>query len=358
MSDGPLRVLQVLTDDDRRGAQVFGVELGARLGELGDEVRTVALAQGATGGLDVEALGPSRRHLRTLFALERAMAGADVTIGHGSTTLPMCGLASLLGRHPFVYRQISDPLHWTPTRSKRARTRLLYRRPTRVVALSTITSAILQEHFGVDAARIDVIPNAVDERRCPPADEVARAAARARLGLPPAPQLVIGYVGALAEEKGVADLIEALPAVARLVVAGEGPQRRALEEQARTRGVAATFLGSVDDPWDVYAAADALVLPSRAGDSQPAVLIEAALVGTPTVSTDVGAISDIVVDGETGRLVAPGDVGGLRTTLAELAAEPARARSMAASAEARARQMFSMSAVAGLWRHTLVRAAR
>ncbi len=62
----------------------------------------------------------------------------------------------------------------------------------------------------------------------------------------------------------------------------------------------------------MLAAADAVVLASRT-EGMPGVLIEAGLAARPTVAFDVGAVSEVVADGETGVLVAPGDVPALAT---------------------------------------------
>jgi glycosyltransferase involved in cell wall biosynthesis len=343
-----LRVLQVLTDDDRRGAQVFGYELGERMRELGLEVRSVALATGQTGGLPVDALGPRRLHLRTLGALRSGMAAADVTVAHGSTTLVACGLAGLGPGRPFVYRQISDPVFWTPTLTKRWRTRAMYRLACHVVTLSPSTKLVLRERFAVSDASVTVIPNAVDERRCQPASLDDRAGARRRLDLPPVPGHVLAYVGALDAAKSVADLIRAAPPEATLVIAGDGPERPALEAQAHDRGVDCRFLGAVDDPWDVYAAADLFVLASRT-EVQPAVLLEAAMIGTPIIATDVGAITDIVDGGQAGSLVPAGDVPAMRSAIEVLLADGRRRTDLALAARERTESSFSMSVVAQQW---------
>lgn len=318
----------------------------------------MGLAAGAVGGLPVEVLGPTRLHPRTLRRLREAMGRADVTIAHGSTTLVATGLAGLGRRRPVVYRQISDPAFWTPTWRKRLRTMAFYRFTTHVVALSNITASVLQSRFGLDPGGITVIPNAVDERRCPAADSEDRASARHRLGLPPAPAPVVAYVGALAAEKGVADLIAAVPRETTLVIAGDGEQRDALDAQARRCGGDCRFLGALEDPWDVYASADILVLPSRGGDTQPAVLIEASLVGTAIVTTDVGAITDIVKDGITGVIAKSTDSDALGETIEALLADPATRDRLADAAREHAQAHFSMTVVAKRWVDTLAHSSR
>jgi glycosyltransferase involved in cell wall biosynthesis len=341
------RVLQVITDTDRRGAQVFATDLGAALGD-DLAVRTVALAPGREGGLDVEVLGASRLAPSTLRALRSAAGAADVVVAHGSSTLFACAAALLGSGRPFVYRQISDPVFWTPTASRRLRVRVALRRARHVVALWSGSAAVLRERFGVPDDRITVVPNGVPTR--PAGSDDTRAAARARLDLP-SDRPTVAYVGALVPEKGVADVVRAVARVpAYLLVAGTGPERASLEALARDCAPErVTFLGAVDDPALVYEAADVVVLARRGGDSMPAVLIEAGLTGVACVATPIDAIPEVIVDGETGVLVAPGDVDALADALRDLLADPDRRRALGAAARARCETCFTIPVVAQQW---------
>jgi glycosyltransferase involved in cell wall biosynthesis len=137
---------------------------------------------------------------------------------------------------------------------------------------------------------------------------------------------------------------------AQLLVAGDGPERAALEALARSRAPGrVTFAGTVDDAWRVYDSSDVVVLASRGGDSMPAVLIEAGLAGLPSVSTPIDAIPEVVVDGETGLLVPPGDAEALGRALRDLFDDPARARSFGVAARARCSARFVMPIVAEQW---------
>ena len=157
-----MRILQAISDTDRRGAQMFAVYLGDALAERGHVVSTVALAPGtmpATLDLPVLASNPIDR--RALRALRRQMTESDVTIAHGSSTLPACSIAGLGPGRPFVYRQISDPEVWSATPLRRLRSRLALSRASHVVALSDHNRAQLERHLGVEPRRCTVIPNAV-----------------------------------------------------------------------------------------------------------------------------------------------------------------------------------------------------
>ena len=146
-------ILQVITDRNRRGAQVFAVDLAEALTARGQLVRTVALERGPSDEpLDVPHLGASRLALTTLRALRSEIASAEVVVGHGSTTLVACGLAATGTGVPFVYRQISDSLFWAPTALRRLRVRAAMTRATAVVALWPGAAATLESRFGVPGA--------------------------------------------------------------------------------------------------------------------------------------------------------------------------------------------------------------
>lgn len=135
-------------------------------------------------------------------------------------------------------------------------------------------------------------------------------------------RFVVGYVGGLHRYKGVRDLPPAIDRCEEpvyLVLAGDGPERAALEAEF---GDDATLLGSL--PYDhvpaVYHAADAIVLPSYT-EGLPRVVLEAQATGTPVVATDVGGVPEVVADRETGLLVEPGDVAGLAGAIDDLAGD-------------------------------------
>jgi glycosyltransferase involved in cell wall biosynthesis len=130
-------------------------------------------------------------------------------------------------------------------------------------------------------------------------------------------------IGRLAEPKDFGTLISAvadLPlGTVRLVVVGDGPQRAVLEAQVKASRVADAieFVGEVDDVRARLERADAFVLSSRS-EGMPISVLEAMAAGLPVVATDVGGVHEVVLDGETGRLVPPGDVRALAAALSEM----------------------------------------
>lgn len=351
-----MRILQVITDTDRRGAQVFATDLGEAIVRQGHEVTTVALAPGTqSNALPLEVLGPTRRSLRTLRALRRRMGRADITIAHGSSTLVACALS---GR-PFVYRQISDTRFWAGTWQRRIRVAAYLRRARHVVALSAGAATALHEHVWLPHSRVTVVPNGVPMSGFGTITDTERARARESLGLAP-DAFVVLYIGALVPEKGVDLAVRAaaaLPGV-QLLVAGGGPDEPSLRQLAHEVGAPVHFLGVLDDARVAYCAADVNALPSRGGDSMPATLIEAGMCGLPAVSTPVGSIEDIVVHDTTGIIVPIGDEAALRSALARLLDDHGLRGRMGAAAAERCTQLFDIDVVAGKWLEVLGRAAR
>lgn len=351
----PLSILQIITDTDRRGAQVFASDLGRALGQRGHTVRTVALRAGTQlPALAVETLGKRSRTPRTLGALRRCMSTADITIAHGSSTLLACAIAGIGPKRPFVYRQISDSRFWAGPLSRRLRVALYLRFPRRIVALSQRAGQTLVDHLSVNPRRIDVVPNGVPTGSFEPPSASQRAHARRDLALAD-DVTVASYVGALVPEKGVADVIAALRSLEGfvLLVVGSGPEQSLLESLARDLGERVRFLGAVAETAQVFAASDLIVLPSRGGDSMPATLIEAGLCGLPTVSTPVGSIEDIVVDGQTGLIVPVGAIYQLADALRQLRLDPPLRQRLGTNARERCLSLFEIDVVALDWEHAL-----
>ena len=175
-----------------------------------------------------------------------------------------------------------------------------------------------------------------------------RAAARARLGLEP-DAFVVAALGRFVPIKGFDLLVEALPAVvagvgsARLLLIGDGPERAALEARARALGVAdrVCVTGAVADAVPCLAAADLLVAPSR-NEGMGRVLVEAMALGIPVVGAAVGCIPGVILDGECGRLVPPGDPAALARAIVDLGRDAAQRRKLGEAALRRAEE-FSMA---------------
>ena len=161
------------------------------------------------------------------------------------------------------------------------------------------------------------------------------------------------FVGRLVEKKGCEYLIRAMKSLqgrvpeAELVVAGDGPQRGALERLAITLAVKARFLGSVphEEVQRQLAQARVFCLPSvRAanGDAEGfgLVILEAQACGVPVVTSAVGGAQEGIRDGVTGYSFAERDVTGLASKLTRLLTDDSLASAMSLAAPGFVRQHF------------------
>ena len=161
--------------------------------------------------------------------------------------------------------------------------------------------------------------------------------------------LVAGLVGRLAPEKGVDLFLKAAALVAQampnvhFVVVGEGPERSRLEQQSRDLGLTGRLRlpGHTGDMPAVYASMDLLVSASRQ-EGLPIALLEGMAGGLPVVGTAVGEVPTLVLQGETGLLVAPEDADALAQAMLQLLRDRALRLDMGRKAHALVEQQFSV----------------
>jgi glycosyltransferase involved in cell wall biosynthesis len=220
-------------------------------------------------------------------------------------------------------------------------------RVDRVCVLSEILSRDLQERLAFSPRRIIVIPNSIDVAVCDSALTTEGDRARAKLGLSPA-DLVVVSVGRLHRQKGFDCLLDAFRPFAlehprgKLVIAGEGPQRQELEKKSEELRIPdrVLFTGLVPSPWPILAAADIFVLPSLY-EGMPNALLEAMAAALPVVATPVGAVPEMITDGEEGLLVPPDDPEALTAALERLAWSPDLRRELGRRARERVERFYA-----------------
>lgn len=128
-------------------------------------------------------------------------------------------------------------------------------------------------------------------------------------------RFTFGYLGALAEEKGIEDLIRGFlalpnPEKARLLIAGRGREDYVRHLKSLVGNAPVEFLGFVP-PEDVYRVADVIVVPSRWHEPQSLILMEAATYGVPVIGTERGGTPEILRDLRTGWCYDPDKDGDL-----------------------------------------------
>jgi glycosyltransferase involved in cell wall biosynthesis len=223
------------------------------------------------------------------------------------------------------------------------------RRAGRIIAISQAVRSFLVEVEGAAADKVAVIPYGLD------AEAFARTAHpgafRREIGALREP--LVGFVGRLTRQKGVDVLLRAFAQVekvfptARLILAGDGPDRPALAALAKSLGLQRVmFLGWRGDAADILADVDLLAVPSR-WEGFGLVALEAMALGKPVVASRVSALPEIVVPEETGLLASPGDPGELAEAIRMLLSDPRRAAGMGRAGRDRVECEFPVGRMAG-----------
>jgi glycosyltransferase involved in cell wall biosynthesis len=291
-----------------------------------------------------------RANPATLFAsaagdaarLGRLIRLRRVALVHSNTSVILGGAAACAtARVPHVW-------HVRENYARFARFWPLYRRLLLSArAVPCVSAATAAQFETSDRVRVIYDGLAVDAHRAPRAD------ARARLGLP-ANAPVIAVLGRVSDWKGQDVLVRALaePALVELgtigLIAGEpwpGAERRlqAVLDLAERTGVSdrVRLVGFREDVETVYGASDLIAVPSTAPDPLPGAAVEAAAAGCTVIASNTGGLPEIISDGNTGRLFAPGDAGVLACLAAELLTNPADRERLGQAAARQVRERFA-----------------
>ncbi|MBW3597675.1 MAG: glycosyltransferase [Planctomycetes bacterium] len=204
---------------------------------------------------------------------------------------------------------------------------------------------------GVPARKVEVIYNAIRPERFAQVDAADRL--RLEAMFPRTPRWIIGSAGRLSPEKGLDVLIDAAAAVAArasdvgFVHFGQGRRREALERRIARRGLGDRFLlpGHCERLDRFMPHFDVFALPSYT-EGLPNVVLEAYAAGAPVVATRAGGTPELVEDGESGRLVRPGNAPDLARALTEMLDSEARRRRFGAAGRRRVSRDFTFEAQA------------
>lgn len=214
-------------------------------------------------------------------------------------------------------------------------------------AIGAVSEAVKEQlaSSGIPANRIKVIDNGIDVEAFARSQSLAEP--RTTTGK------VIGVVARLDLQKGFEYLLAAVRELCNsyhdltVVVSGDGPDRTAIEQLIEKHGLHKNVLlaGQQSDMPSVYAAMDIFVLPSL-NEGLPMTVLEAMAAAKPVVATRVGAIPNVIRDGDTGLLVNPKDVAGLRDAITRLLTDPDLGRRMGAQAQEWVSRQYTSDAMA------------
>ncbi len=266
----------------------------------------------------------------------------DCDLIHAQWTLSgmLVWITRWLHRKPYLVTvHGSDIFKAAKTPWIRGLTRAALNSSVQVIAVSQALAQAVRD-LRVQAEKVTVISDGVDTSKFYPTNEER---------LP-----IILYVGALTEQKGVEYLLRAFPRVAadfpemRLVLIGEGAQRKALEALAGELGIEDRVEWVGAQPQSEVARlmrqARLFVLPS-VNEGLGVVVLEALASGLPCVGSRSGGIPDMIT-GEVGRLVEPKDSPGLAEAMLQILGSPVTYQQMSACARQRAVQRFEWRSVA------------
>jgi glycosyltransferase involved in cell wall biosynthesis len=223
--------------------------------------------------------------------------------------------------------------------------------PRVTIAISHHVKQFVESLGTRPAGTVRVVHYGIDAGAWQP-ERGARAAARKRFHLGDG-DVAVAITSRIIPGKGHAVLLDAVrraqlhaPSL-RLLVAGDGPLRRSLQRNPDSEGV--SFLGFQPDVRPLLHAADVLAFPTSASLSEGFGLtaLEAMAAGRAVVGSHVGAIPEVVSDGETGLLVPPDNPEALADALVRIARDPGRRAAMGRAGADRAEHAFSLSQMVG-----------
>jgi N-acetyl-alpha-D-glucosaminyl L-malate synthase BshA len=205
---------------------------------------------------------------------------------------------------------------------------------------------------------LEVIPNFVDVELFRPSPTPLRASLqplfpRARVDWDEV--RVVTHASNLRPVKRPLDVLHAFARLreqrpALLVIAGEGPKRAALEHEARVLGVqdSVAFFGAARDLVPLLQASDLFLLPSQS-ESFGLAALEAMACGVPVLASRAGGLPEVIAEGETGLLLAPGDVDGFAAAAHALLADESRRAALGKAARDRAEKIFRPGPIVARW---------
>jgi glycosyltransferase involved in cell wall biosynthesis len=341
---------------------MFTYDLTRALAHTGVEQRIAVLRNGDVGvnyepapsflGANGSNVPGLNMDLRAVGSLRQIVKEWDPQViqAYGGEPLKYTVGASIRTRSAIVYRKIGSADERVRSGPRRSVHAGFVRRAERVVAVAESMRRETIDVFRIRPERVITIPRGIDPDRLSPSRP--RAALRRSLGLP-AEATVLLSLGALTWEKDPVGQVRIAARVleandeAVFLMAGEGPLRNDVEAAAARSSVTSRIrvLGSRADVADLLAASDVLLLASLT-EGMPGAVIEAGMAGRPVAAYAISGVPEVVVDGETGLLAAPGDEEALTWAVLSLVEGAGMRRRLGRRARAHCRARFDISGIA------------
>ncbi|WP_306253449.1 glycosyltransferase [Parvularcula sp. IMCC14364] len=304
-------------------------------GQCSYEIRPVEIEKGS--GFSPANIRHLREHIKTVSA------GLLCTYNWGSIEAVMANGTVLPGKSLTPHLHFEDGFgpDESPTRQnwKRSFARCLLLRNTRIIVPSNVLKNLACSKWGLNPKNVIYIPNGVNLERFQGGQRLSDE------------RLVIGTLGALRKEKNFARLLRvyaqaSIAEKARLVIAGDGPERAALQALTLEMGLQddVAFSGHTENPEEVHATFDIFALSSDT-EQMPIALLEAMACSLPVISTDVGDVAQMVAE-ENRRFILPlMDEDRLAQALSELVNDPQGRKTLGYLNRRRVEQAYSHEAM-------------
>ena len=321
-----MKIVQLITRPQRRGAEIFAVQLAERLRILGHEVVLISLFQGP-GGLEfsgkwikLDLVPTGKLDWKGFRQLAKILdqISPDLVQCNASDTLRYGALAKWFSRSPFklIYRNANQMSHFLDSTLKKWWNALLIRQVDGVASVSELSKVDFLKTFPFKR-KIEVLPVGIDLEEL---DSKSSQPLPIEISKP-----YFINLGGWVKEKNQQDLLQIFGKLRQsikhspcLLLVGKGPEKSALQELTQTLkiGDSVHFVPSQSNPFSILKHAKALVLTPNA-EGLPAVILEAMYLGIPVIAYDVGGISELIQTGKTGWLVPKGDQKGFHDALLE-----------------------------------------
>ena len=313
-----MKILQLVTKRQYRGAEVFAADLSAELINLGHEIVFAGLYKNDKDILEVDNavnldISTASSNFLSISLVQKLVKvileeKPDIVQCNGSDTLKYMIAASFFtSRVPIVYRNISMISEWVNTTPKKIFYKSLFRK---VAHVSSVGKEALEDFvctFNYPRARTSVIRRGIPIKELP--GSKFNATLKDKLQLVQEDKLVV-HIGNFSPEKNHEFLLDIFSEIknenshVKLICIGDGLLFENIKSLIKRRNLEDTIflLGFRKDVPELLAACDCFVLSSKI-EGVPGVILEAATQKKPSVATDVGGVSEVLIDGRTGYLI-------------------------------------------------------
>lgn len=328
-----MKILQLVTKRQFRGAEVFAANLSKELILLGHEVIFAGLYKNNEDVLSVDQAEnidiSEKKTGRLSIGLIQKLAGLinihkpDVVQCNGSDTLKYMVAASFFTpKVPIIYRNISMISNWIPNEPIRILYKNIFRRVAHVSSVGEEAAEDFIKTFNYPAAQVSVTRRGIPIKQIEGSKELSKL--RSSLGFK-GNEKIVTHIGNFSVEKNHDFLLDLFHEIkeenpeVKLICVGTGFLFNEIQRKIKERGLEDTIylLGFRKDIPEILAASDCFVLSSKI-EGVPGVILEAAAQKIPSVATNVGGVSEVLIDGKTGFLINDFDSRAFKTKLLEL----------------------------------------